>query len=117
MPNRAQSIRCGPLIREARIRHGLSQGELGRRIGIAQSAVSRIERDLHSPSLDTLGQILGAMGETLLLRTVPLNQPLPEAGNQSIAELRLAGRLSAEERLMEAVQLSEAATSLASDAT
>lgn len=116
MLDQAHSIRSGRLIREARIRHGLSQGELGRRIGMAQSAVSRIERDQHSPSLDTMEQILGAMGETLLLRTVPLNQPLPEAGNQSIAELRRAGRLSAEERLTEAVHLSEAATSLAAGA-
>lgn len=84
---------------------------------MAQSAVSRIERDLHSPSLHTVGQTLEAMGEALLLRTAPLNQPLPEAGNQSIAELRRAGRLTAEERLLEAVQLSEIATSLAGDAS
>jgi transcriptional regulator with XRE-family HTH domain len=83
---------------------------------MAQSAVSRVERDRHSPSLDTVGQILGAMGETLVLRAAPLNHPLLEAGNQSIAELRRTGRLSAEERLMEAVQLSETATSLASGA-
>ncbi|MBK5232242.1 MAG: helix-turn-helix transcriptional regulator [Thermoleophilia bacterium] len=117
MPRATQpSIRCGALVRATRIRRGLSQEELGHRLGMAQSAISRIERDLHSPSLDTVGQILGAMGATLSLRAVSLNEPLPAAGNQTIAELRRAGRLSAEERMLEAVELSETATRLVGDA-
>jgi len=83
-------------------------------MGMAQPAISRIERDLNSPSIDTVGRILEAMGETLWLRSVPLNAPLPGAGNLSVAELRRDGRLTAEERLDEAVEMSEIATSLAS---
>jgi transcriptional regulator with XRE-family HTH domain len=84
---------------------------------MAQSAISRIERNAVSPSVDTLGRIFEAMGETVSIRAVPLSEPLPEAGNQSIAELRRSGRLlTPEERLLEAVELSEAATRLAAQA-
>jgi transcriptional regulator with XRE-family HTH domain len=33
-----------------------------RRAGTTQAVVSRIERELTSPSVDTLGRLLGAMG-------------------------------------------------------
>jgi transcriptional regulator with XRE-family HTH domain len=110
-------IRCGPLIREARLRHGIDQAELARRVGTAQPAISRIERDVVSPTLDTLNRLLEAMGETLSLRALKLNAPVPGGSNQSIAELRADYRdLTPEERLAQAAQLSEFGTELAAGA-
>lgn len=108
------SVGCGALIREARERHGLNQAELAKRVGTAQPAISRLERDLVSPSLETLNRILEAMGETLSVGSMALNAPAPKAGNQTIAELRADYRgLSSEERLAQAAHLSEVTTQLA----
>jgi transcriptional regulator with XRE-family HTH domain len=55
----------GQLIREARTRHGLSQKRLARRVGTLQSAISRLEADEVSPSIETLDLLMRAMGECL----------------------------------------------------
>jgi transcriptional regulator with XRE-family HTH domain len=99
------------------MRHGLDQGELAKRAGTAQPAISRIERDAVSPTLDTLNRLLEAMGETLALQPLALSLPVPGGSNQSIAELRADYRdLTPEERLAQAAQLSEIATGLAAEA-
>ena len=111
------SFRCGALVREARLRHGIDQAELARRVGTAQPAISRIERDALSPTLETLNRLLEAMGETLSLTALNLNAPVPGGSNQSIAELRADYRdLTPEERLQQAAHLSELGTELAAGA-
>lgn len=57
----------GRLLREARLRHGLSQERLARRAGTTQSAISRIEQERGSPTLRTLEELLNLMGEDLVL--------------------------------------------------
>lgn len=57
----------GELLREARKRHGVSQERLAIRAGTTQSAISRIERDRVSPSVDTLRELLHMTGEDLVL--------------------------------------------------
>lgn len=52
----------GALVRETRERHGLSQSRLARRAGTTQAVVSRVERGVASPSLDTIRGLLAAMG-------------------------------------------------------
>jgi transcriptional regulator with XRE-family HTH domain len=102
------------LIRETRRRHKLGQAELAERLGTSQAAISRIERDLVSPSIETLNRIMEAMGETLLVSTTPLNQPAPGSSNVSILELRADyEELTPEERLEQAAELSAIATELA----
>jgi transcriptional regulator with XRE-family HTH domain len=86
-------------------------------VGTAQPAISRIERDAISPTLDTLNRLLEAMGETLSLEALELGGSAPRAGNQSIGELRADYReLTPEERLKQAAHLSEIATGLAAEA-
>ncbi len=83
-------------------------------MGTEQPAISRIERDVVSPSLDTLNRLFEAMGETLTITPVSLADSVPGGGNQSIAELRADYRdLTPEERLAQAAQLSRIATELA----
>lgn len=112
----SRTLRCGSLVREARKRHGLGQAELAERLGTSQPAISRIERDQISPTLETLERILNATGETLRVTTLSLGEPAPGGSNQSIAELRADYRLGPEERLAQAARLSEVATELAAQA-
>lgn len=62
----------GQLIRERRLAHGLSQERLARRARTSQAAISRLERDEVSPSLQTLEEILLALGEEPGMATRPL---------------------------------------------
>jgi transcriptional regulator with XRE-family HTH domain len=58
----------GQLVHEARSRHGVSQKQLAIRASTTQSAISRIERDRVSPSVETLRELLYLVGEDLELR-------------------------------------------------
>lgn len=62
-------ITPGTLLREARGRHGVSQKRLAMRASTTQSAISRIERDRVSPSVETLRELLYLLGEDLELGT------------------------------------------------
>lgn len=59
----------GQLIRTTRERYGLSQSRLARRTGTRQSAISRLENDEVSPTIETLRLMLNAMGEDLEIGT------------------------------------------------
>jgi transcriptional regulator with XRE-family HTH domain len=50
------------LIREARLRAGLSQSQLGRRLGKHPTVISRWERGIVVPSLETLREVVRACG-------------------------------------------------------
>lgn len=52
----------GDLIREARLRAGLTQAELGERIGKPQSVIARWERGDVTPSLETLRPVIRGCG-------------------------------------------------------
>ena len=57
----------GELLRDARRRHGVSQKQLAMRASTTQSAISRVERDRVSPSVETLRELLFLLGEDLTL--------------------------------------------------
>jgi len=63
----------GELLREARRRHGLTQEQLAARARTSQAAISRIERDLVSPSVDTLAHLLDLLGQELTLEARPID--------------------------------------------
>jgi transcriptional regulator with XRE-family HTH domain len=60
-------VTAGELLREARARHGLTQERLAARARTSQAAISRIERGLVSPTVETLRALLDLMGEELVL--------------------------------------------------
>ena len=64
---------AGQVLREARRRHGLTQKQLAARARTSQAAISRIERDLVSPSVGTLATLLDLMGEQLELTARPID--------------------------------------------
>jgi ribosome-binding protein aMBF1 (putative translation factor) len=45
-----------------RVEHGISQTELGRRVGMRQPHVARLEAGDHEPSLTTLARLSRALG-------------------------------------------------------
>ncbi|MBM2823875.1 MAG: Helix-turn-helix transcriptional regulator [Thermoleophilia bacterium] len=64
---------AGQLLRETRKRHGLTQRQLATRARTSQAAISRIERDVVSPSVETLAALLWLMNEELALAAEPVN--------------------------------------------
>jgi transcriptional regulator with XRE-family HTH domain len=66
---RYQAASPGRLLRDARARHRVSQEQLAIRAGTTQSAISRIERDRVSPTVQTLTELLRMLGEDLMLET------------------------------------------------
>jgi transcriptional regulator with XRE-family HTH domain len=58
----------GDILREARLRAGLSQAELARRAGTHPSAVGRGERGEALPSLEKLRELVRACGLELTFR-------------------------------------------------
>lgn len=65
------------LLAAARREARLTQRELARRAGTAQSVVARIERGTTSPTVDTLRRLLAAAGCTLQLSAGPALAPDP----------------------------------------
>jgi transcriptional regulator with XRE-family HTH domain len=66
----------GELVRRVRERHHVTQKELAQRAHTAQSAISRIECDRISPTVDTLSGLLRALGEELTLEARPGGRPV-----------------------------------------
>lgn len=69
------------LLREARERSGLSQSELARRSGVAQSVVSAYEAGKRQPALPTLWKLIAATGHSLAItleRSDPSVRGLPD---------------------------------------
>lgn len=61
----------GDLIREARLRAGLTQAELATRAGTAQSGIARWESGRSSPSLEMVQRLIRLCGFDLELAIVP----------------------------------------------
>lgn len=62
---------AGMLIRQARDRARLSQTDLARRAGVAQSVISAYEHDHREPSMRTLAKLIEATGNELAVNLVP----------------------------------------------
>ena len=94
----------GQLVREARRRAGLTQRELGTRVGTTQSAIARIESGDSAPSFERVVQLVRACGFDLSVRVVPLDEDawtLAEEGQPLTPDQRL-------DRLLAGIELLEA---------
>ena len=76
-----------------RKRHGLTQQQLAARARTSQAAISRIERDLVSPSVATLTTLLDLMGEELRLDAEPIDYGHDVTLNRQMLALSLDDRL------------------------
>jgi len=89
MPN------IGIKLKELRRRRGLPIRELALRSGVSHSSISLIERDQISPSVDTLGAILDALGSTLTGFFSELQSSLPHSPFYPASELVEIGKAEA----------------------
>ncbi len=94
------------VVRDARLRAGLTQRELARRAETAQSVVARIEGGHTSPTWETLTRLLAAAGfdldASLAVR--------PVIGSHMLDDVARILRLTPEERLAEIANASRFAT-------
>jgi transcriptional regulator with XRE-family HTH domain len=72
-------VRSARIIREARLRAGLTQAELAERSGRDRTVVARWEQGLVAPSVDTLAELVEACGFELSLELVPRDASLEAA--------------------------------------
>lgn len=56
------AYRIGEAIKKARIRHNLTQEELGERIGVKRSQICKLENGRCSPTLSTMSRVFRALG-------------------------------------------------------
>jgi transcriptional regulator with XRE-family HTH domain len=83
----------GSVLREARRRHGVSQQRLARRAGTTQSAISRIERDRVSPTVETLRRLLELLDEDLVIVAGRRDTGIDLSLNEATLELSPSGRI------------------------
>ncbi|HXG77242.1 MAG TPA: helix-turn-helix transcriptional regulator [Gaiellaceae bacterium] len=92
-------MRSADLIREARLRAGLTQHELAKRTGRERSVIARWERGAVAPSIETLVDLVRACGFDLPLELLPYDRPDEE-------QLERNALLSPERRLQRFLQAS-----------
>jgi transcriptional regulator with XRE-family HTH domain len=83
---------AGSLIREARLRAGLTQTQLGERTGKDRAQIARWERDDVAPSIDTVLELIRACGYDLSLDLVDYTPP-------AYGALTETSRLTPQERI------------------
>lgn len=87
----------GGLLREARLRAGLTQRDLAQRAGTSQSVVARIEQGRSDPSTATLARLLAAAGFELRAELTPI----AVADTHMLDDVARILSLTPEERLLE----------------
>jgi uncharacterized protein len=95
-------VKSAALIREARLRAGLTQTELAERTGRDRSVIARWEQAVVVPSIETLVELVRACGFDLPLELVPYEPAGEErlGKNQMLSpERRVRRLLSASERV------------------
>ena len=86
-------MKIGENIRHARQKAGLTQKELGEKLGISQAAVGQFESDKANPKIETLQKIAAALN-IKLSELVPMNSALDWAF-EKIEENRIVREYSA----------------------
>jgi len=69
-----RAAELGEQIRALREANGMSQAELGRRIGSTQPSIARLEAGRVSPTLETLDRVAAALGAELVVALEPARQ-------------------------------------------
>jgi transcriptional regulator with XRE-family HTH domain len=87
---------AGQILRESRLRSGLSQRRLAELAGVTQPTVARIESGLVQPTFERLLELVRACGLDLDVRVVPLDEDAWTVARRGLA-------LTPDERLDRAV--------------
>ena len=87
------------LIKDARRHAGLTQAQLGLRLGVSQAAVAKLERAGSNPRIATLRDVLRMTGRRLVLTAEPIDGDVYETVVAEHFELSPAQRLAQAERM------------------
>ena len=93
-------MRSARIIREARLRAGLTQAELAECAGRDRTVVARWEQGLVAPSVDTLVELVRACGFDLPLEVVPYD----DANDATIKQAALVPPDRRLDRMLEQVK-------------
>ena len=77
-------MRSASLIREARLRAGLTQTELAERTGRDRSVIARWEQAVVAPSVETLLELVRACGFDLPLELLPYDESRQDRLNKNL---------------------------------
>jgi transcriptional regulator with XRE-family HTH domain len=77
-------MRSASLIREARLRAGLTQSELAERTGRDRSVIARWEQAVVAPSVETLLELVRACGFDLPLELLPYDASRQDRLNKNL---------------------------------
>jgi ribosome-binding protein aMBF1 (putative translation factor) len=67
----SNTLSVGLLIRDTRIKSGLTQKEFSARMGVSQQVISRLEKgEVDNPTIDTLSKIADVAGKKLVVEFV-----------------------------------------------
>ena len=86
------------ILREARMRAGLTQTQLAQRAGTSQATISAYEHGRKAPSVETFARLLAAAGSRLTVR----------AGSNAVVRPTVAQRARAGRTLIDVMLLAEA---------
>lgn len=86
-----KNMNANEILRQARAKSGMSQLEVARRSGIAQSVISDYERGKREPGADTYAELLEILGFTLVLRAQRRTKT-PNLPDSKLARLVLRNR-------------------------
>jgi transcriptional regulator with XRE-family HTH domain len=89
---RPDAVKSALVLREARLRAGLSQEGLAHRSGVNRVQINRYEAGAVAPSLDTLVELVRACGLDLTLDLIPFDSSVDD-------RLRVLQPLTPERRL------------------
>jgi transcriptional regulator with XRE-family HTH domain len=81
------------LLRDARRRAGLTQADLGERLGVSQAAVAKLESPRANPTVGTLDAALWATGHRLTMDARPRRPGVDESLIRQQLELSPAERI------------------------
>jgi transcriptional regulator with XRE-family HTH domain len=105
------------LLREARRRHHVTQKQLAARARTSQAQISRIERDLVSPSVATLANLLHALGEELELNATSIDYGFDRTLYDVTLSLTPVERIEASARFGERIRDIHEAVRVRTDST
>lgn len=73
-----------------RVKHGLSQAQLAKKLGMKQPAVARLEAGEHNPSMETMYRLSQALGIEFLVDIAPVGRQqmwvTPDAEKAEVVE-------------------------------
>lgn len=88
-----ESANAGELLREARLRHGVSQEALAIRAGLTQTTIAEVESGGVQPTTAALNELLQLLGEELSLHAIERETGIDLTLNQGNLELSTEQRV------------------------